>query len=456
LSAAAVFIVCFGGHTPLFSAAHAAHLPLPLRFPERFAVTAAFLLLVAGGLGIDAVLSDDRWWRATRYIVIGAALSAALLAFFAVTPAFSRLFATMWSASPAQIGRWLALSRADWLATALRLGLLALLFVLAKPRTRFASAALVCFTILDLSPYVNELAPRMPREYFTPPPVAAELQGANPQSRIFHMPERSRGAIARHYDADRSRVYWVIRNGMFPRHPAAWGYSTIFEVDIDLTNLICSSELVDAFWKKPPLNAAALDPFAAIANVEWLAVFRPPQPITEASAVRPVTFVRLRPSPRYYFAEEIVPVRSIEQFATELTGGRHRRAAAYVTAAGGSSGAGRVLRSVETPNAIDIDVETNANALLVASVTRDPHWHATIDGQPAEIEPVNIAFQAIQVQRGRHHVALRYTNPLVAVGGVITLIGLLVLAVLISPSRSATPAATAPTLPAPTAAATRR
>src|SRR5215472_16536355 len=143
-----------------------------------------FLLLVAGGLGIDAILSDEHWWRFCRGIAIGAAALTALLALATYTPAFSTLFSTAWRVPPLQLDRWIAFSRADWIATALRFALLALLFVIARPRTRFASVALVLFTIVDLVPYVNELAPRMPREYFEPPPVAAELKGANPQSRI--------------------------------------------------------------------------------------------------------------------------------------------------------------------------------------------------------------------------------------------------------------------------------
>jgi hypothetical protein len=382
LSAAAVLVVCLGDHTPLLRAASALHVPLLLRFPERFAITAMFLLLIAGGLGIDAILSDEHWWRVSRRIVIAAAAVTALVTLFTMSRAFSPSFSAVWHVPASQVAHRVALSRADWLATALRFAVLALLFGFARPRTRFAAAALVCFTIVDLAPFVTELAPTMPREYFAQPAVAEELKAARSQSRIFFLPEWRGGSIMRRYEADPSTIYRVIRNGMFPRLPAAWGYATIFERDIDLTNLKCSADLLDAFWKNPPMNPAALDPWAALANVEWLAVFRPPQRDPAAGVARPVTFVRLHPSPRYYFAEEIVGVRSADQFVTELASGSHRRQAAYMS---GVPGFGRVIKSVETPNAIAIDVEASANALLVASATRDPHWRATVDGQPVPI-----------------------------------------------------------------------
>ncbi|HEY2830092.1 MAG TPA: hypothetical protein VGJ88_08225 [Thermoanaerobaculia bacterium] len=437
LSASAVLLVSFGDHTPIFRAAYAARFPLLLRFPERFAITAMFLLLIAGGLGIDGILSDDSWWLAARRIVIAGAVITALVTLFTASRAFSPLFGAAWHVPAFQMSRWLAFSRADWLATALRLALLSLLFIFARPRTFFASAALVCFTIIDLAPYVNELAPRMPRQYFAQPAVAAELKGANPQSRIFFLPEWSGGPIMRHYDADRSTIYPVIRNGMFPRLPAAWGHATVFERDIDLTNLVWSSDLLDAFLKKPQLNPAALDRYAAIANIEWLAVFRPPPRAVDAT-VRPVTFVRLHPSPRYYFADEVIRIHSTDEFASELASGRHRRGAAYVARDGLVSGVGSVTKVIETPNAINIDVDVRANALLVASVTRDAHWAATIDRLPVRVETANIAFQAIMVPPGRHHVELRYANRLVAAGGVFTALGLLLVAALAIPRHSKT------------------
>ena len=86
-----------------------------------------------------------------------------------------------------------------------------------------------------------------------------------------------------------------------------------------------------------------------------------------------------------------------------------------------SAGQGRVLRAVEAPNAIDLDVEAGRDALLNISVTRHKYWKGILDGTPARILPANIAFQSMQIPRGRHHVALRYRNPLIIIFGFLSL-----------------------------------
>jgi len=43
---------------------------------------------------------------------------------------------------------------------------------------------------------------------------------------------------------------------------------------------------------------------------------------------------------------------------------------------------GRILDAIERPNAIDLDVETSGQALLVVSVTRHKYWKGILDGLP--------------------------------------------------------------------------
>jgi hypothetical protein len=231
----------------------------------------------------------------------------------------------------------------------------------------------------------------------------------------------------RWYNADRSLIYWVIRNGLFPRLPAAWGRSTILERDIDLTNLRPAADFLKAFWRRPPRDPVQLDAWAAMAGVEWLAVFRPPVPRPrDPSAVRPITFLRLRESPRYYFADEIVPFRSENDFADAVSSHQHGRHAAYVTAGGLSAGRGSVLAFEERANHAEVDAVTSGRGLLVASVTGDEGWRATIDERPAAILPVNIAFQGVVVPPGHHRIAFSYHNPFFDAGVVISAITLLV------------------------------
>ena len=99
----------------------------------------------------------------------------------------------------------------------------------------------------------------------------------------------------------------------------------------------------------------------------------------------------------------------------------------------------QILRTVENPNAIDLDVDAAGDALLVIAVTRHKYWHASIDGTEAALHPTNIAFQSVLVPRGRHHVALRYRNPLIVIFGVVSMVSVMTLVAVALPSRGLPP-----------------
>lgn len=415
--AAALLVVCIGDHTPLLRLAYLAKLPLALRFPERFATGAAFLLILAAGLATQRII-DDAAWRATSLRVTVALVGlTVIVTAFVFSRAGAGVFAEWWRLSPEVIVRSLALARVDWLNTCWRAGLLCAVLYGMRWRRSYAIVLPVLFVVIDLVPLVNEVAPRMPRRFFEAPPVVQELRGASHASRIFFHPEWSTGAVMRGYNSERSTIYWVTRNGLFPRLPAAWGLSTILERDIDLTNLRPSADFLDAFWQHPPRDPAAFVPWAAMANVEWFAALRPPQPsLQDPTLTRPVAFVPLGQNPRYYFADEVVRIQSLADFANQVVSNRHSRHAAYVTSPVVTAGSGSVVRFDESANHISIDAVTPASALLVASVTRDDHWQATVDGRPIAILPVNVGFQGVMVAPGRHRIEFSYRNRLFACG----------------------------------------
>ena len=68
--------------------------------------------------------------------------------------------------------------------------------------------------------------------------------------------------------------------------------------------------------------------------------------------------------------------------------------------------------------------------LLFFSVPYDKGWTATVNGEPAEIEKVNIGFMAVRVKGGEHSkVVFRYTTPMLREGLIISGISLAVLIV---------------------------
>jgi hypothetical protein len=87
------------------------------------------------------------------------------------------------------------------------------------------------------------------------------------------------------------------------------------------------------------------------------------------------------------------------------------------------SGSARVV-SLE-PDRLLVETEFNKPGYLVVTDTYDSGWKATIDDRPAIVERANVAFRAIQVPAGRHHVAQVYRPRSVPLGIAVSTLALL-------------------------------
>jgi uncharacterized membrane protein YfhO len=77
-------------------------------------------------------------------------------------------------------------------------------------------------------------------------------------------------------------------------------------------------------------------------------------------------------------------------------------------------------------NRFEADVDAAEPSLVVLSQTFYHLWHAEVDGQPVPLLRANVAFQALQVPAGKHHVKLIYRDRDFAIGAVISLLSILV------------------------------
>lgn len=88
-------------------------------------------------------------------------------------------------------------------------------------------------------------------------------------------------------------------------------------------------------------------------------------------------------------------------------------AAPELTAQGAASAAGEgsvVLRRHE-PERVEIEVDARAPGLLVLNDAYYRGWSATVDDQPADILPTNVAVRGVAVPAGQHRVVFRYETP---------------------------------------------
>ena len=345
-----------------------------IRYPEKFFVSAIFVLTIFAALVFDHL---DEVRRVALAICGTIGTMAIALWVFSHMPAYLTLFARVWGdANPLLV----TASRRGWL---LAFGMSAVLLLLLFIRARVAF--LLLFVLVDLAIRIGGLAPRIEREYFDAPPIARTIpHGTRIYNDAVWMRDRVRLPLA----TLRER-WWALRNGMIPRMEEIWGFEGVFEPDLDLTNLLPTAELTRRFLSAPAAQKPAM---LAMAGVRAVALLQPRDPNAFSD-------------PREY---------SYTRFAAFPGPGKFQFR-------------GRILRVDEKPDAIDVDVETPSAAPFLAAVSRHKYWTATIDGAPATIDPVDIAFQSIAVPPGRHHIAMRYRNPLIAIFGAISLVAVVAL-----------------------------
>jgi hypothetical protein len=275
---------------------------------------------------------------------------------------------------------------------------------------------LLLFTLGDVALHINELAPRMPRRFFSAPPVTLALADARGPARIFHQaewPVWGRNGIVLDSGA---RTYWSQRTALMPFTPALYSLQTICEIDINLTSLRATAEFVQSMWEALS-RGAPIRPFMLMMNAEYL--------ITPG---RPIRINRGATLARYWFADQLVQIGHRSDFVNAMT--RHwSDRVAFVGFAPFAPAHGSVLTVRESANLADVTVRTDGKAFLVASVTPHRYWHVTIDGAPAVLQTANIGYQGVIVPSGTHSVAFRYRNPLLAICGAISIVSLLIVVI---------------------------
>jgi len=84
-----------------------------------------------------------------------------------------------------------------------------------------------------------------------------------------------------------------------------------------------------------------------------------------------------------------------------------------------------------TAGQVEAEVAAAETSLVVVSQSFYHLWHAFLDGRPARLMRANLAFQALEVPAGNHHVRLVYDDPSFRIGAVISLVTLVALCGLI-------------------------
>jgi hypothetical protein len=297
------------------------------------------------------------------------------------------------------------------------LGIFALIILAASAFDRLdqrLAPFLLLFTLGDLALYVNELAPRMPRRFFSPPPVTLAVSDARGGARIFHQAEWPVWGTHGPVIEGGERTYWSQRTALMPFTPALYGLQTIYEIDINVTSLRPTEEVVQSMWEALAAGGQ-VRPFMLMGNAEYLVL-----------PGHPIRIARGPTLPRYWFADQLVHFGSREEFVRDLATKTWSDRVAFVATAPFAPSPGEVVSVQESANTATVRVRTEGQAFLVASVTPHRYWKVTIDGAPASLQAANLGFQGVTVPSGTHTIHFRYSNPLFAVAAAISIISLLI------------------------------
>lgn len=438
------FILALGGHTPLFDFLYETGLAKSVRYPEKYSLMGVFLLIVFASTVFDRILRRD---REVAKSALGFAMAATVFAMailaFALSPLFPDYFTKIWRIGQADVPKAMELIRDDWFGAMWRGLALCFLLWIASFRNvgRVWVGAVLVLLFVDLAPLSRQVLPRMPRSFFTEPPIARTLAPNRSEYRIFHEIDwYGQSDIAKRYFSTRDAVYWVVRNGIFPMTPATWGFYTVLERDYDKTALLSTVDLTDAMWKIRDRGQKRWQQILmAMSGARYRARYNPYEDEWKRTGGRmqrsaPVRFEETAGNERYYFAEQLEPYRGMEDFIDRLVKERFPPKVAFVPMKTFSPASGRVVAKIENFNDVTLDVEASGNSYLVVAITPHKYWSATMDGKLTPLHVTNIGYQGVVVPKGRHTVKLTYRNTVVFWSVVVTSVSfvLLLATVLIS------------------------
>ncbi len=421
------FAIAFGPQTPLLKLLYDSGLVVSIRYMEKFFLLAAFALTVLAAQMFDGLVAGDRRIRTAGLIVAGTATAvAAVMALSGFREGYAEAFGLFWGVEDRVVAMASQLARRDWIVASIRGGILVALFgaIRVIPR-RLWLGAVGIFVFTDLAAINAEINPRMPARFFRdePPIVRRVFPSSRDAFRIFHAADwvQSSDQNATDYGRTGPASYWILRNGLFPVMPAAYGLATVLDVDYDRTALLPTADFTNAMWAVKRLGRKDWwQPFAAMSNVWYRGTYRSFQDETKRigknlSQAEPVEFTQVAAHPRYYFADQIVSIRTMPEFARRVAKGQFSERVAFVPMPAFDPAPGVVHAWRETSNTAILEVESAGRGFLVMSVTPHKYWNITLDGQPVRAVVTNIGYQGIPVPRGRHRIEMRYRNDLILV-----------------------------------------
>lgn len=281
---------------------------------------------------------------------------------------------------------------------------------------------LVAGTAVDLAVQGRPLVPAAPLASVSgpPPPLRSLLAEGAGRPLFHHAAYQARGA---------SPV--AIAS---PPIPASFGLPTVLEHDFDLTQLAWSARLADATSRLLQLEPDAAGPILSRLGVHAVLRWRP------GSAGRgeaDLEALRLNESANLaFFGSATAAAADADSWiAVSRRAGKSRATLVCLepdglagVPASPSPGHAEVRAAAPGDLRFAVSVSGPGPGVLAVNTTWAPEWQASVDGTPATLRRADLGLSAVVVPAGAHEVRMRYRDPLVTTGIVLSLAALLVAA----------------------------
>ncbi|HET9766831.1 MAG TPA: hypothetical protein VFS60_08285, partial [Thermoanaerobaculia bacterium] len=438
-AAAAGLLLALGRHTPLWEPLRR-FVPLlgVVRYPEKFAVLTAAVVPLAGALGWQHLLAErergERGWAflPAALAAIVAAVAATFVAVLAASPAVGAQFIRDHSGlppSPRMLAAGLDFLRREALVALLVAGAVTLvLALLAFGRTsrRVVAAAAVALLAADLWWYGHGLLQTLPAALVLKPPAAVAAVRST-GGRTFSGPAFDRQPeIGVRQGPPGFQQLWARLQRLDPYAATLWGVEYALDPDYDLMLTPwarhAQAQLAAAWPRRGEVDRllAAWDVGALVLRRDVGALVRelrrqaasgrrngqPPQ----AFALLPLP-QRL---PRYRFARTLGRAADAAEATRQLPALDLARADLCVGDDAPPPGtyAAATLLAHDDGQRVRLRYRAAGEAFLVAAITFDDGWQATLDGgAAARTCPTALGQLGVALPTGEHVVTLRYRDP---------------------------------------------
>jgi hypothetical protein len=427
----------WGGLAPLLAPAVRV-----FRFPAKAMLTPMFVLALCAGMGMTRLRAGNAWSRLAAPALFFALVGLGL--WYAVGFHSSDLAAWL-DASPDAELAMRAIVGPEALSVVALAGVVGgVLVAVARRAVPPERAALVVLALLVLDVWRGgtglnrQVAPR----YFEPLPELARHEAGLDGGRFFSF-GTDWGPTGAAFS--RSRRPGVEMLGFFIARQVLNPFLNVLDrVEVaegtDRHSLIPNPSLLKPWDSRPSelerilpvLRNAAVVRLASLDPIEHPAVRLRERFPAGPEGVFVHIYDLLGSSPRSYVACRVVHAsgRQAAREAAFAPGFDPAADVALEVPGEASCRGGQVVRRVVSSDEVSYDVDLDGPGYLVARDGFSRGFVASLDGAPAEVLRANGRHQAVAVPPGRHAVVVRYAPPGFAAGAVVSLLGLIGLAIL--------------------------